>query len=1262
MNSTPRLRSAYPTTPQTSQKSPYQNGAPSSGHNAASNPQALSNSSSDDNGASLLPWIDAPTQRFYALAFYFGLNAWRFYDYYTLVANDVDSFWCFMKWVAMDGVFLFGLPGLRIPWLEWPFSTILAIFLSHALVNGLLMFRISLPLGSWMVGLFKLVYDSELAVSERRVKPASILHNSSLILGKQIINILPEGSAMLNPQQDSFCLGSLKSTINLPIRLNQTNPILIEILRFDLDTNQNETIVIPAKQAKRLKKQADRVHPKNDLASPRYLSYPIRKTGMYRLRKVVDESKLEVQRRMSDTLVVPCPKASIRPAKQDKCKGELSDLFLDVEGTPPLKIKYSRAGNREDRGFSFQSIQPENLDSPLVRQRTSGALITRDNIDLTWARSHLISVPLNESLSTSGTWMYSIDEVHDACGNVANYSRHDLDADHGSQRASHLQQIFNVHERPRAALKGCTPQHPLRVAKGQTVNLPVEYGSTGRGEIPGASHTLSYVFTPLEDMKSDGEHAPDALLESATVKNIHQSPGIRQPGLYTLKSIATQRCSGEVLEPTSCLLLNPPEPDLNIDTENIYDKCAGNSVGLLVDLDLIGTPPFTVIYNEQRVGDKQLFMRRVSVERLRGQLELTPSKAGRYIYHFLEVNDAVYKAHSVRHKDLILEQDVKPPASAHFLDLNSRMTACIEEPVSVNVKLQGEGPWALDYELVHGGRRSKYSIKEIESDTCTIMTDKLIDGGEYSLALTSVTDRSGCKIFLGEDAKIDVRRQRPKASFGQIEGKRMISSLELQKVKIPLRLTGEPPWTVQFRNTKDEAATPVEKIMQKNNDLLEVSDEGMYEIIDVHDASCPGSVDHSADAFAVEWIPRPSIKVAESALVERLGEKYIKKAVCEGDEDAVDISLSGTPPYTVKYEQRLKPEQGSVSLSNREFTAALGVASIRMETARAGQYEYKFSEVGDYLYDHDPRKYWPVVIQQRVHSTPSAKFVNSGKTYSYCMEEEGGDEVIPIVLTGDPPFSLEIGIKQQSTAKPLIMTFPHIESNKYDLRVNHGKLALGNHVVTVRKVSDARGCQRRTEFDASHVQVKVSSVPTISPLESQTDYCIGDHISYTLSGTQPFSVFYSFAGAERKAAVTTTEFRRIAEKPGTFTITAVSDGASGGCKAHTQITKIIHPMPSVRISKGRETVVDIQEGDEAEIVFDFSGTPPFEFTYTRSTNAQKGKKSQVLETRHDVSYGYTKSVRASQEGTYEVVAIKDSYCAFSKQRAGGKPGQKLLQF
>lgn len=47
----------------------------------------------------------------------------------------------------------------------------------------------------------KTVFDREEGISEGRVRPASILHNSSLIMGRQIINILPEGLVSYYPSQ-----------------------------------------------------------------------------------------------------------------------------------------------------------------------------------------------------------------------------------------------------------------------------------------------------------------------------------------------------------------------------------------------------------------------------------------------------------------------------------------------------------------------------------------------------------------------------------------------------------------------------------------------------------------------------------------------------------------------------------------------------------------------------------------------------------------------------------------------------------------------------------------------------------------------------------------------------------------------------------------------------------------------------------------------------------------------------------------------------
>jgi nucleoporin POM152 len=69
------------------------------------------------------------------------LGAYRGYESWT-ASDELDSTWLFLKWVSIDGIFLFGLQALRIPWLEWAFPTTLAVFLVHMVGNIFLMFRI----------------------------------------------------------------------------------------------------------------------------------------------------------------------------------------------------------------------------------------------------------------------------------------------------------------------------------------------------------------------------------------------------------------------------------------------------------------------------------------------------------------------------------------------------------------------------------------------------------------------------------------------------------------------------------------------------------------------------------------------------------------------------------------------------------------------------------------------------------------------------------------------------------------------------------------------------------------------------------------------------------------------------------------------------------------------------------------------------------------------------------------------------------------
>ena len=1005
---------------------------------------------------------------------------------------------------------------------------------------------------------------------------------------------------MLNPHHTPACLVGPKSFVKLPIRINQTNPIYIELIRVDLDTNLNETITISGKELRKLKKQADKAHAKDDGSKPRHLEYIIRDTGLYRLQKVVDESNLEVRRIMSDTFVVECPSGSVKSAVRDKCKGELSDLYLEVKATPPIKIKYSRSVNQEDDSHAILSVHPETLLPPPTNQentrKTAG--LELEKLDVSWARTQIVKVPLNESLGISGMWRYVIEEVHDAYGNIANYTNNKyaksgLHEVWGEKKQEH---IFLVHERPKIALHGYDSQNSLKAPKGQSRLLPLQLTPTASQNIKDSRHAVSYLFTPYANLLPNQEHAHNATLKQIKIHTYDRGFEVQEPGLYTLVSISNQFCRGEIMEPSSCLFLSPPEPDLEISAENIPDKCAGSSIGFVVDLSMIGTPPFRISYTIRRNNEKFETPKSIDIGRHQTQIDLTPSRAGHYLYKFTQISDSVYRIpRSLEHKQLILEQDVKPPAFAMFREAWPVMMACMEQSVSIDIEMRGEPPWALEYEISHNGRREKYTKNDIRNAVFTLITPNLNNGGAHSLILKSVTDNSRCKVLLEQEATIEVALQKPKASFGQIDGKRNISALEGRMVSLPLRLQGESPWVIAYRNLDDRMNRRVQKVVDHGNDRIEVNAEGVYEIVSVHDASCPGSVEISAKQFVVHWVPRPKIYIAETSLFNVDSGIYVKKDVCEGDEDATDIYFAGTAPYTVEYHQYLEPDHGSQSKRSQWLTSGLKSASFKMDTSKSGIYKYEFSKLGDGSYGQTSLGSESLTIKQQVRSKPTARFTENGKTYKYCKEETG-DEMIPITLIGQPPFHLEIDIRHHATTKPELVNIPQIDKTQYEFRIPHRVLALGTHVVTIRKVRDNHGCQQHFHLDAPHVQVSVAESPSISPLETNKDFCVGDRISYALSGTPPFHVFYKFQDVDRKAVVPTTTFTRLAEKPGEFVITGVSDQRStDACKARISITKIIHEMPSVRISKGKTATVDIHEGGEAEILFEFGGTPPFEF-------------------------------------------------------------------
>lgn len=318
-----------------------------------------------------------------------------------------------------------------------------------------------------------------------------------------------------------------------------------------------------------------------------------------------------------------------------------------------------------------------------------------------------------------------------------------------------------------------------------------------------------------------------------------------------------------------------------------------------------------------------------------------------------------------------------------------------------------------------------------------------------------------------------------------------------------------------------------------------------------------------------------------------------------------------------------------------------------MDTSKAGFYTYKFSGLADNLYNAN-QKFTPMMLEQRVNARPSASFTKPGQSFKFCVEEQEKEDRIPITLTGVAPFNVEVEIKHQAGIAPETYRISSINDKTYGMQIPRQHLHAGSQQIRIRTVRDARGCVQKYDIGGPAIHIHLHDAPSIYALDAREDYCVGERIAYTLSGTPPFDIAYDFNG-RWNAKVPTTSFRRVAETPGEFTIASIMDKASE-CRAAVNIPKTIHPLPSVRISQGKLSRVDIHEGNEVDIHFEFWGTPPFEFTYTRSTNAKKGQKSVVLETRHDISYENYKIVKASQEGTYEVVAIKDKHCSYTTQQ------------
>jgi nucleoporin POM152 len=259
----------------------------------------------------------------------------------------------------------------------------------------------------------------------------------------------------------------------------------------------------------------------------------------------------------------------------------------------------------------------------------------------------------------------------------------------------------------------------------------------------------------------------------------------------------------------------------------------------------------------------------------------------------------------------------------------------------------------------------------------------------------------------------------------------------------------------------------------------------------------------------------------------------------------------------------------------------MNTAQMHLETTEAGKYRYKITRLSDAAYDDVKNLPNPIIFDQYVLALPTATWAESSEPFLYCGDtsfEDPRKNGIPMILTGTPPFDLQVQMYHELQRVYETISLNNIRENRYYFVPPRHTLSRGVHTLEVTFIKDANGCETKPA-QSIKTSFTVADEASISPVEPQQHHCIGDRISYSLQGTSPWEIEYEFEGKRMLAKTTNPTFSRVAERMGTLSIISVADRASS-CKASIEpgkMVKEIHEVPSVRI-EGNNIIENIREG------------------------------------------------------------------------------------
>ncbi|KAF9270637.1 hypothetical protein L218DRAFT_849562 [Marasmius fiardii PR-910] len=1277
-------------------------------------------------------YLDVPSQRLYYLSLGLFCQAAKTLDFFRSFTSSSSSLHLCQKWLLVDFLYCILLSFLRIPRLKYGKAVVALQVISLWFTDGLLFGGIRVNIGDGRLtslprssGVFPNRLEWATTPQSSRLldivapftfgllsteQPGS---GDSHLLGQHTVRMSPISTAQLNPNRMSFCLPTPESAVLIPILFNNTNPIhlsysitplgrhvhlerveltgkdLKAIEQTRLDALRLARVTVPNEEEDDYDEYDDddssssdhKTH--NNLQKTQSIHHiKLSRPAIVRLERVIDSSNVEARLVVpSESLVVPCPKAEFLSEKQSsddiRCIGQDPDvdLMMDISGVPPLSLRWSRAINGRKESFLVEGIEGDSDSHQHDAQEENPQAIIRTRTAPMVAAPEKLRVPLTVSLDAPGAHVYALEEVMDAVGNLIV-----LSPDGRAESERRTIQTFRVLQRPSVSFKYCSPGNPTPLLIGSEARLVV---TANEADALDAPWSVELKYRP----STDGENEKYKKYKPWK-KTLTTEPGKRDitltansPGDYSITSVRGKWCNGDVLAPESCTVVEKPKPTAEIAWKKIHE-CSGD-IGVSASLVLHGAPPFRVYYQMQK--DSEPAVEKAEVfSTSRGEFTVRPEHSGHYTFTFTKMSDANYK--KVELDGPTIDQIVHPPASADFITRGESnggrqkksISSCEGDLVDVDVELRGSGPWNLEVQAV--GPRSSETIRitgiESARKTLQIPIPSPInkEGGNLDIDLVSVEDKYGCKRTLSSPGiSVKVRRLKPTVKFYGADGKRQITVLENKRASLPLRLTGESDWKVKYRHVANGQQRISTAVLKTPNDFLHVTESGDYELLEISDAQCPGTVVADASSYRVDWVPRPAAKLSSqtAAVYEPFNRSYILPPICEGRDDHVDLDLTGRPPFQIMYNIAQNSETGGIKLVDQPvFNSIQHRTKLQLLTSNPGRVYYEVKQIGDAAYPLEQHKQASIprserlLFEQQVSMRPSAQFRNRNRL-AYCLN----DHFVPldrmstdgvIAFAGRPPFQLQLSIKNlaASTVDHTLMEV-HEHSWKIELE-SYQFLSIGPHLVVIESVLDASGCPHATlDPLASSIWVDVSETAAIVPFDRREDYCVGDVAQFQLEGTPPWSIGYRVNGKSYTQEAKLSPFGLYQQQPGEVVITSIAHQQKM-CKASiTDLRFNVHPLPSAQVGHGKRIYQDIHEGDQAEIVFTLIGEPPFTFTYQRAElTSRSGKPGKVLET-HTVSRVFSNeySIFSALEGTWTVTSISDRHCRYPPTPADASAGK-----